>query len=213
MSLLDRLSKRLDQAKDVAKDVAKTVAHELQQLRDRNTDPPRRPPARRPPPPPDPEPDLTDVVDTADRALLVGLTGLKLALEPHGKPMVVNHWATWCDGCVSELPLLVALRARWKGRADFIGVGWEGFSGGADPATLIRNVEAVAAEYDVDWATLVFEGDPDQLWTALELDNHQIPQTLVLHPDGRVMVHHKGELDDAAINRIEAALRQASIAG
>ncbi|MFT7623977.1 MAG: thiol-disulfide isomerase/thioredoxin [Myxococcota bacterium] len=227
MSWKRRLEKRLTQARSVAKRVVEDLpldkgidaARDL--LRRGGLDLPGQPPSAnkasvqpRPvaTPPPAVESPLTDVVATADRALLMGLTGLRMALEPQGRPMLVNHWATWCSGCTAELPLLVTLRERWRGKADFIGVGWEGFTGGSDPTQLVRDVERVSLEQGVDWATLIFEGPPEQLWTALNLSNHQIPQTLVLHPDGHIMVHHCGELDTDAINKIEAALREASIA-
>jgi peroxiredoxin len=32
--------------------------------------------------------------------------------EFHGRPLLVNFWATWCAPCVEEMPLLAALRAR-----------------------------------------------------------------------------------------------------
>jgi thiol-disulfide isomerase/thioredoxin len=43
----------------------------------------------------------------------------KLA-DYHGKPVVLNFWATWCVPCASEMPLLSEMQARYKGKILFI---------------------------------------------------------------------------------------------
>jgi thiol-disulfide isomerase/thioredoxin len=44
------------------------------------------------------------------------LTGL------HGKPVVVNVWASWCGPCTQEAPHLAELSSAYRGRAQFLGV-------------------------------------------------------------------------------------------
>src|SRR5215204_4144836 len=46
--------------------------------------------------------------------------GLRKALTPSVKPLLVNFWATWCDPCREEFPELVKLDAQYRGRIDFI---------------------------------------------------------------------------------------------
>ena len=36
-----------------------------------------------------------------------GLEETRALLQPSGKSLVINHWATWCEPCVDELPRLV----------------------------------------------------------------------------------------------------------
>ena len=48
------------------------------------------------------------------------IAGLRKALTPSGKPLLVNFWATWCDPCREEFPDLVKLDAEYKGKIDFI---------------------------------------------------------------------------------------------
>jgi len=39
-----------------------------------------------------------------------------------GKPVVVNFWASWCQPCVAEHPLLVEAARRHAGEVHFVGV-------------------------------------------------------------------------------------------
>ncbi|MEP6902286.1 MAG: TlpA disulfide reductase family protein [Actinomycetota bacterium] len=48
--------------------------------------------------------------------------GLKTAIKPNGKPLLINFWATWCDPCREEFPDLVKIDADYKGKIDFITV-------------------------------------------------------------------------------------------
>src|SRR6476660_622921 len=56
-------------------------------------------------------------------------TGLKNALKPNGKPLLINFWATWCDPCREEFPDLVKLDAEYKGKGlNFIAVSLDDLS-------------------------------------------------------------------------------------
>jgi len=45
-----------------------------------------------------------------------------LASETKRGPVVLDFWATWCGPCHSELPHLVAVSDKYKGRVQFFGV-------------------------------------------------------------------------------------------
>ena len=47
---------------------------------------------------------------TAEDPPLIDLTGYNQVLEKYrGKPLVVNFWATWCQPCRTEYPMLIEL--------------------------------------------------------------------------------------------------------
>src|SRR4030095_1921352 len=58
----------------------------------------------------------------------IDLDGLRKALTPSAKPLLVNFWATWCDPCRDEFPDLVKLNADYKGKIDFITISLDELS-------------------------------------------------------------------------------------
>ena len=148
-----------------------------------------------------------------DGCVPVDLAGLASALAPFGRPLVVNHWATWCDPCVDELPRLVRASAGLGGTADFIGVSWDLFDHPGVPAKVAAKVASFAASSGVGFASVLFTGRPDELFRACGLDVELVPQTLVLAPNGTVTWHKKGMLTDDDVFPLIAAVKAAAGSG
>jgi thiol-disulfide isomerase/thioredoxin len=125
----------------------------------------------------------------------VDINGLLAALTPSGKPLVINHWATWCDPCVDELPRLVRAAAGVADLGEFLGVSWDLFDHPGKPATVAKKVARFADSAGVGYASVLFTGTPQELFSTLGLDFEQIPQTVVIAPDGAVVYHKKGVID------------------
>lgn len=60
--------------------------------------------------------------------------GFKKLLDPAGKPLLINFWATWCDPCREEFPDLVEIDTEYKGKIDFITISLD------DPADISTTV-------------------------------------------------------------------------
>lgn len=144
-----------------------------------------------------------------DGCVPVDLAGLKAALIPSGRPLIVNHWATWCDPCVDELPRLVRASAGIGGSADFIGVSWDLFDHPGVPAKVAAKVASFAASSGVGFASVLFTGAPAELFEACGLAVELVPQTLVLAPDGAVTWHKNGMLTDDDVFPLIAAVKAA----
>ena len=63
---------------------------------------------------------------TAPTFALQDIEGNVIDLEKlRGKPVLMNFWATWCQPCIVEHPLLVASARRYEGRVHFVGIVYQ----------------------------------------------------------------------------------------
>jgi len=149
---------------------------------------------------------VSDEVGEPPSARLVGVGDLSAALKPRGRPLVVHHWATWCEPCAEELPRIEALARALGDTADVVGLSWELFDSPEPPGQALGTVDAYAAGLGLSWPTLVFDGTPESLFSTLELDFQQIPQTRVLAPDGTCLEELQRPLEDADVSQLAARL-------
>jgi peroxiredoxin len=106
------------------------------------------------------------VVQDADRKITLS--------ELHGKVVVLNFWATWCAPCVEEMPSLVQLQQRFKGK----GVTVVGISIDVDGDAYHKFLK----DYKIDFLTV---RDPDQKTSSL-YGTFKWPETYIIDRDGIV---------------------------
>lgn len=126
------------------------------------------------------------------------LDRLGAALGPGPRWRVVNHWATWCEPCVEEIPLLVAVHLQVEDKADFLGICWDLFEDDRDPVGVAARVADFASARAVRYPSLLVMATPDAFFKRLGLTWNKIPQTWVVAPDGTIVHRVEGVLDEAS---------------
>ena len=121
---------------------------------------------------------------------LPGLDGGQVDLAAlRGRPVVVNFWASWCDPCVREFPLLrQAAAGHRQDRLTVVGV-LSGDSPAAARPFLRRNNATWPIALDPNATTAT-------AWGAVGL-----PHTYFIRPDGTLASHQLGELTQASLDR------------
>jgi thiol-disulfide isomerase/thioredoxin len=120
---------------------------------------------------PDPAPDFK----------LTALDGKPLTLAAlQGKVIFLNFWATWCGPCRAEVPDLIALQDRYKGRLQIIGLNVDD----DDAGEIQRYVDETGINYPVAMTSndlrVQYGGIP------------ALPTSFVLDTEGRVVQKHVG---------------------
>jgi len=104
----------------------------------------------------------------------------------HGKPEVINIWASWCGPCREEMPMLEREHDRLGGRVLFLGVAVK------DSRSAAR---AFLAQHGVSYAQ-VFDPDGD---FPLQLRLQGVPNTLFVDASGSVVDRVIGRLDNQSL--------------
>ncbi len=129
------------------------------------------------------------------RAVGPALGDRRVALEElEGTPMVVNYWASWCDPCRKEAPLL---ERTWREARDrgvlFVGLNQQDFLG--DARRFLR-------EFGISYLNVRDSGNE----VARRWGLAGLPETFFLDADGRVVAHILGEASAEELREgIEAA--------
>ena len=109
-----------------------------------------------------------------------------------GTPVVVNLWASWCEPCEREMPML-AQAARANPDVQFLGV---------DSLDSREGAEEFIAEFGVPFPSLF---DPDGV-IRTDLDSFGLPVTVFFDAEGNQVAKVDGELSQAALDEHLAAI-------
>src|SRR6185369_9267345 len=121
----------------------------------------------------------------------------ELRANKSGKVRLVNIWATWCGPCVSEFDDLMETNLRFRHR-DF-----EMVTVAAQFPDEQAKVLAFLQKHHASTRNLIF-GEPDKYKLMEALDpqwSGPLPHTLVIAPNGEVLLRQTGEIDFLELRR------------
>jgi thiol-disulfide isomerase/thioredoxin len=120
----------------------------------------------------------------------IDLGGLRKALTPSSKPLLVNFWATWCDPCREEFPDLVRLDAEYKGKIDFITISLDELS------EINRDVPKFLTEMNAPMPAYLLKAvDDDAAITFVSKEwAGALPLTILYDPAGKQMYYRQGKV-------------------
>ena len=116
-----------------------------------------------------------------------------------GKVVVLNFWASWCEPCRAESPLL----DRWHKRISSDG---EGAVLGVDVLDVADDAREFVRKYELGYPMLR-DGDGDVL---ADFGVIAYPETFVIDRRGRIVASRRGPVDEAFMRREVAPLVEAS---
>jgi cytochrome c biogenesis protein CcmG, thiol:disulfide interchange protein DsbE len=114
----------------------------------------------------------------------LGAPGNVSLTQYRGKPVVVNFWASWCDVCESETPLLASWYKQEHGKIALLGLDENDAS-----AKALAFAHAKGVSYPLGFDPLM------NVAGAYDIDG--LPQTYFLNAQHRVVLHVLGQLSKA----------------
>lgn len=113
---------------------------------------------------------------------LRGIDGEVVQLKDfRGQPVFLNFWATWCQPCIVEHPVLQAGAKRYEGRVQFLGVVYH------DETDKIRRFLDQRGE----WGPTLFDEDGT---VAVAYGVYGAPETFFIDRDGIIVEKWTGNV-------------------
>jgi cytochrome c biogenesis protein CcmG/thiol:disulfide interchange protein DsbE len=119
-----------------------------------------------------------------DRALpRLETAGAGSLADYRGKVVFLNFWASWCDPCREEVPLLTRFQKKLGDRGTVLGVTYKD-----DPEAS----RSFAQEYGVNYPSL----RDSKLELAPEYGTRALPETFVVDAKGRLVAVSRGQVTE-----------------
>lgn len=120
----------------------------------------------------------------------INIVGLRKALRPKGRPLLVNFWATWCEPCREEFPDLVKINADYKGRIDTITISIDELS------EIDRDVPKFLAEMKATMPTFLLHTRDEDAAIKLVAPNWagSLPMTIIYDSKGAKVYTRMGKI-------------------
>lgn len=137
--------------------------------------------------------------DRAEAPALAGITidGAYLDLASlRGKVVVLNAWASWCDPCKEELPVLAAVSNEAGPDVEFVGLD---VNDAGDDAI------AMAAQYGIAYPSISDRGGT-LLGTIPGVPPGAIPSTIIIDRTGRIAARVIGRVKPGMLEPVVADL-------
>ena len=127
------------------------------------------------------------------------LDGRPAKLLDFSQPVLLcNFWATWCDPCREEVPLLIAARRRFAAKGlEIAGIGIDSDA----------NLRQFAKKYDIPYPILIAPADAPELLRRLGDAAAALPYSVLLDRRRSIVRRKLGAWKEAELEReIEAAI-------
>ncbi|HEX8158467.1 MAG TPA: TlpA disulfide reductase family protein [Solirubrobacteraceae bacterium] len=121
---------------------------------------------------------------------VLGGGGTHSIADLRGKVVVLNFWASWCVPCKAEAPMLDKAQQRLQqtGAGTVVGVTYDDST--PDALQFVR-------DHKLSYPNVRDVGTK----LASRYGTHQVPETFVIDAQGRIVDLHRGQIDQAFIDR------------
>ena len=128
----------------------------------------------------------------------LGQAGGQVSLSQYqGKPVIVNFWASWCEPCQKETPLLASWYRQQHGHVVLLGLDENDTT-----ANALSFAHAKGVSYPIGF-------DP-QVTVALAYNVDGLPQTFFLNAKHRIVDHVLGAVTEAELAKGLSLMNSAS---
>jgi cytochrome c biogenesis protein CcmG, thiol:disulfide interchange protein DsbE len=118
---------------------------------------------------------------------------LRLA-DYRGKVVVLNFWASWCDPCTHEAPLLQRTQEQLGSRGTVLGATY-------------NDVPGESVSFEREHHVTYPSGRDVGLKLAQDYNTHALPETFVIDRSGNVVAISRGEVSERFLrNAVQKAL-------